>query len=126
MYTNADVTLFLYSKKGKAEEYIRLPVEAVYWEDMRQSTFLKTGRRDATSVLLVIPLDSLVVPLKFTQGKDLAVKGIIEEEIDCSSQEAMAKSLAALKSTYDYAIITTVDEKCFGSDSMQHYELSCK
>ena len=101
MFTNADVTLYLYHKCGKDMRYIRIPVEDVYWEDVRQSTFLKTGQRDAASVLLVIPLESLCNPLTFTQGKDLAVKGIVEDEIDCSSQETMSKSLAALKASMD-------------------------
>ena len=43
MYTNADVTLYLYSKNGKTEMYTRMPIEGVYWEDVRQSTYLKTG-----------------------------------------------------------------------------------
>ena len=34
MYTNADVTLYLYSKEGKAEKYTRMPIEGVYWEDV--------------------------------------------------------------------------------------------
>ena len=62
MYTNVDVTLYLYGKEGKAEKYTRMPIEGVYWEDVRQSTYLKTGQRDGTSVLLVIPLESLTAP----------------------------------------------------------------
>ena len=126
MYTNADVTLYLYSKDGKVEKYIRMPIEGVYWEDVRQSTYLKTGQRDSTSVLLVIPLESLDGPIRFTQGKDLAVKGIIKDEIDCSSQEAMSKSLAALKTAHRFLTVTTVDERLYGSESVQHYELACK
>lgn len=126
MYTNADCTLYLYSKEGKTERYTRMPVEGVYWEEVQQSTFLKTGQRDARSVLLVIPLNSLDVPIKFTQGKDLVVKGIVEDEIDCSSQEAMSKSLALLKKEHEYVTVTTVDEKLFGSESMWHYELACR
>lgn len=126
MYTNADVTLYLYSKEGKVERYTRMPVEGVYWEDVRQSTYLKTGQRDVTSVLLVIPLESLEGPIRLTQGKDLAVKGIVEDEIDCSSQEAMSKSLAALKTACGFVTVTTVDERLYGSESMQHYELACK
>ena len=120
MFTNADVTLYLYHKCGKDMRYIRIPVEDVYWEDVRQSTFLKTGQRDAASVLLVIPLESLCNPLTFTQGKDLAVKGIVEDEIDCSSQETM------LKASHGYVTVTTVDERLYGSEAVQHYELSCK
>ena len=126
MYTNADVTLYLYGKDGKAEKYTRMPIEGVYWEDARQSTYLKTGQRDGTSVLLVIPMESLDGPIKLTQGKDLAVKGIIEDGIDCSSQEAMSKSLAAFKAAHGFVTIVTVDERLYGSESVQHYELACK
>lgn len=126
MFTNADVTLYLYSKDGKKEAYTRMPVEGVYWEDVQQSTFLKTGQRNAASVLLVIPLENLDNPITFTQGKDLAVKGIIEDEIDDSSQEQLSKSLAALKAAYRFVTVATVDERLYGSESAQHYELSCK
>lgn len=126
MYTNADCTLYLYSKEGKAEKYTRVPVEDVYWEDVKQSTFLKTGQRDATSVLLVIPLESLDAPIPFTQGKDLVVKHIVADQIDCSSQDSMSKSLAALKADHGFLTITTVDERLYGSESVQHYELACR
>ena len=114
MFTNADVTLYLYRKSGKDVSYLRQPVEEVYWEDVQQSTFLKTGQRDVAE------------PLAFTQGKDLVVKGIVEDEIDGSSQEALSKSLAALKEKHHYLTVITVDERLYGSESVQHYELSCK
>lgn len=126
MYTNADATLYLYSKEGKQETYARMPVEGVYWEDVQQSTFLKTGQRDAASVLLVIPLESLESTIIFKKGKDLVVKGIIEDEIDSSSQEQLSKSLAALKTAHQFVTVVTVDERLYGSESAQHYELSCK
>lgn len=126
MFTNADVTMYLYSKDGRAEKYTRLPIEGVYWEDTQQSTFLKTGQRDGCSVLLVIPLDSLETPVKFTKGKDLAVKGIVSDDIDCSNQESMSKSLAALRSSHGFITVVSVDERLYGSESIQHYELACK
>lgn len=126
MYTNADITLYLYGREGKAEKYTRMPIEGVYWEDVKQSTFIKTGQRDACSVLLVIPLNSLDSPIKFTQGKDLVIKGIVEDDIDCNSPETISKSLAALKSTYGFQTVITVDERLYGSESAQHYELACK
>lgn len=126
MYTNADVTLYLYSKEGKTENYTRTPVEDVYWEDVRQSTFLKTGQRDSTAVILVIPLDSLTGPMKFTPGKDLVIKGILVDEIDSSSEAELSKSLSALRSAHGSMTVTTVDERLYGSESMQHYELACK
>ena len=126
MITNADVTLYLYRKNGKNVSYLRQPIEEVYWEDVRQSTFIKTGQRDAASVLLVIPFESLTDPLMLTQGKELVVKGIVEDEIDGSTPETLSKSLAALKEKYHYLTVTTVDEYLYGSESVQHYELSCK
>lgn len=126
MYTNADVTLYLYSKEGRDVRYTRVPIEGVYWEDVQQSTFLKTGQKDASSALLVIPYGSLNRSLHLTRGKDLAVKGIITDEIDSSTQEALSKSLAALKAAHDYVTVVTVDERLYGSESLWHYELSCK
>lgn len=126
MYTNADVTLYLYSKVGKDEKYNRLPIEGVYWEDVRQSTYLKTGQRDSTSVLLVIPRESLDGPIKLTQGRDLVIKGLVTDEIDSTSQETLSKSLTALKAAHETVTVTTVDERLYGSEAMQHYELSCE
>lgn len=126
MYTNADVTMYLYSKTGATETYTRIPIEEVFWDEVQQSTFIKTGQRDACSVLLVIPLESLETPINFTNGKDLVVKGIIADEINCDSQEKISKSLAALKKTHGFLTVTTADAKLYGSEAAQHYELSCK
>lgn len=126
MYTNADVTLYLYSKCGKQESYRREFVEDVFWDDVKQSNVLKTGQRDSDSVLLVIPLESLFDPITFTVGKDIAVKGQCNLEIDCTDQKTMSESLLKLKQNYHSVTVMTVDEKLYGGESMQHYELSCK
>ena len=126
MYTNADVTLYLYSKCGKQESYRREFVEEVFWDDVKQSNVLKTGQRDSDSVLLVVPLVNLFEPIHFTAGKDLAVKGQCNIEIDCTDQKTMSNSLAELKKYHNSVTIMTVDEKMYGSESMHHYELSCK
>lgn len=126
MYTNADITLYLYSKEGKMESYSRLAVERVYWEDVRHSTFLKTGQRDGASVLLVIPASSVAQPLGFTQGRDLVVNGIVDMEVDSSTPDALVKSLSTLKSQHGALTVTTIDKRMYGSRSVQHYELTCK
>lgn len=126
MFTNADCTLYLYSKTGNTERYIRTPIEEVYWEDVEQSTFLKTGQRDACSVFLVIPMESLDEPIEFTKGKDLIVKDIVEDEIDCRSQKTLSESLEALKKAHQYLTVTSIAEFLYGSEEVQHYELSCK
>lgn len=126
MYTNADVTFYLYEKSGKKESYRRLFVENVFWDDVKQSNVLKTGLRDTDSVLLVVPLESLFEPIRFTSGKDLAVKGQCNMIIDCTDQKTLSESLQKLKQCHGCVTVMTVDEKLYGSESMQHYELSCK
>ena len=126
MYTNADVSLYLYSKCGKQESYKREFVEDVFWDDVKQSNVLKTGQHDSDSVLLVIPLESLFEPIRFTSGKDLAVKGQCNIELNCTDQKALAESLQKLRQCHGCVTVMTVDEKLYGSESMQHYELSLK
>lgn len=126
MFTNADATIYLYSKENGAEKYTRMPVEGVFWEEISQSTLLKTGEKNSASILLVIPLESLESPVEFTPGKDLAVKGIIEDEIDSSTQVILSKSLAVLKAAHKFITITSADAKLYGSEAVQHYELACK
>jgi len=126
MFTNADATMYLYSKDNGVDKYTRLPIESVYWEEISQSTLLRTGERNSASVLLVIPLESLESSVEFTPGKDIAVKGIIEDEIDSSSQAALSKSLTAFKAAHKFITITSADAKLYGSEAVQHYELSSK
>lgn len=126
MFTNADCTLYLYSREGKTEKYEQVPIECVYWEDVKQASFLKTGQHGSCSALVVIPLESLNEKMHFTDGKDLIVKGIVTDQIDCSSQESISRSLTVLKSKHHFLTVMTVDERLYGSESAQHYELSCK
>ena len=126
MFTNTDATIYLYSKENGAEKYTRIPIEEVYWEEISQSTLLRTGERNSASVLLVIPLESLESPVEFTQGKDIVVKGIIEDEIDSSSQKALSTSLVAFKAVHKMFTVTSVDAKLYGSEAVRHYELACK
>lgn len=126
MFTNADVTLYLYSKDGKTETYTRQPVDEVFWDEVEGATVLKTGQKNTASVLLVIPLESLSEPITFTPGKDLVVYGLVDDEIDSTDQKSLSESLAGLKVKYQYRTITTADAKLYGSESMQHYELTCK
>jgi hypothetical protein len=126
MFTNADATLYLYSKENGTEKYTRLPIEGVFWEEISQSTLLRTGEKNSASVLLVVPMESLEAPANFTEGKTIAIKGIVTDEINNSSQKELSNSLAALKAAHKFVTVTSVDEKLFGSESVQHYELACK
>lgn len=126
MFTNADITLYLYGKEGKAETYTQLLVQGVFWDEVEGATVLRTGQKNTASVLLVIPLESLTDPITFTPGKDLAVYGLVDDAIDSTDQKTLPESLAGLKAKYQYRTIMTADAKLYGSESMQHYELTCK
>lgn len=126
MFTNADATLYLYRKTEDGVKYERREIWGVFWDDVRQSTFLQTGQKDAVSVLLVIPLSSLEEPLGITPGRDLAVRGIVYDEIDCTDEKTQSESLAALKAAHSYVTVISADEKLYGSKEVQHYELTCK
>jgi hypothetical protein len=121
MYTNADITIYLYDG-GK---YTRTPVEKVFWSDTKQSNIKETGLTNADSVKIMIPISS-ANNLEFTTSKDLVVKGIIDYEVDSTSQQTISNSLATLNKTYDVHTITSADDKRYGSSNMWHYDLSCK
>nr|DAJ65103.1 MAG TPA: hypothetical protein [Caudoviricetes sp.] len=126
MFTNADITLYLYSKEGKTERYKKHIIRSVYWEDIEQSTFLKTGQRNACNAMVLIPFSSIKNKLDFTKGKDLVIKGVIDEDIDCTTQATMSQSLDKLRAKLGALTLASVAERLYGSKSVWHYELSCK
>lgn len=126
MFTNSDITLYLCSKEGKLEKFTKQVVKNVYWEDVEHSTFIKTGQRGSCTALVMIPLSSLEGAINFTKGKDLMVKGVIDFEFDNTSQATIAEGIAKLKTNYKTLTIVSLDERLYGSKSVQHYELTGK
>lgn len=126
MFTNSDVTLYLCTKEGKLEKFTKRVVKNVYWEDVEHSTFIKTGQRGSCTALVMIPLVSLEGTVNFTKGKDLMVKGVIDFELDNTSQATIAEGIARLKTNYKALTLVSVDERLYGSKSVQHYELTGK
>lgn len=126
MFTNSDVTLYLCTKEGKLEKFTRRVVKNVYWEDVEHSTFIKTGQRGSCTALVMIPLNSLEGAINLTKGKDLIVKGVIDFEFDNTSQVTIAEGIAKLKTNHKALTLVSVDERLYGSKSVQHYELTGK
>lgn len=126
MFTNSDITLYLCTKEGKLEKFTRQVVRNVYWEDVDNATFLKTGQRGSCTALVMVPLGSLSGNINFTKGKDLMVKGVIDFEFDNASQAAISEGIAKLKTNYKALTLVSVDERLYGSKSVQHYELTGK
>ena len=120
MYTNADMTLYHWNGSG----YDRKVVERIFWDNSKISNITKTGRIDADTVKILIPVSSAV--LSVTTGKDLVVKGKCEAEFDNTSQATISESVRKLKAEQEVFTVNSFDEKLYGSLRMQHYELSCK
>ncbi len=120
MYTNADMTLYHWNGSG----YERKVVEKVFWDETKISNITKTGRTDADSVKILVPVSSAM--LSVTTGRDLVVKGKCEVELDNTDQATVSKSVKALKEEHEVFAVTAFDAKLYGSVQMQHYALSCK
>ncbi|MDF2485838.1 MAG: hypothetical protein K0R46_2006 [Herbinix sp.] len=121
MYTNADMTLYSCSKDGK---YTRSIIKAVFWQEVKQSNVEKTGLTSADSLKVFIPSSSAPDGLIFTTGKDLVVKGEVLTEFDNTSQATVSASLTALKAAHDVYTVTVADGKLYGSQNIQHYQIS--
>ena len=126
MFTNSDITLYLCNKEGKLEKFTRQIVKNVYWEDVDNVTFLKTGQRGSCMALIMVPLSSLEGVVNFAKGKDLMVKGVIDFEFDNTSQATISEGIVKLKTNHKVLTLVSVDERLYGSKSVQHYELTGK
>lgn len=126
MFTNSNITLYLCTKEGKLEKFTRRVVKNVYWEDVEHSTFIKTGQRGSCTALVILPISSLEGAINLTKGKDLIVKGFIDFEFDNTSQATIAEGIAKLKTNHKALTLVSVDERLYGSKSVQHYELTGK
>lgn len=123
MYTNADMTLFSCNKDGK---FTRKVINKVFWEEVKQSNIEKTGLTSADSVKVFIPASSAPGGLDFATSKDLVVNGVVGFEFDNTSLQTISTSLVSLKALCDVYTVTVADGKLYGSQRMQHYQLSCK
>lgn len=126
MFTNSDITFYLCEKEGKLDKFKRQVVKNVYWEDVDNVTFLKTGQRGSCMALIMVPLSSLEGVVNFAKGKDLMVKGVIDFEFDNTSQATISEGIVKLKTNHKVLTLVSVDERLYGSKSVQHYELTGK
>lgn len=126
MFTNSNITLYLCTKEGKLEKFTRRVVKNVYWEDVDNATFLKTGQRGSCTALVILPFSSVGKAINLTKGKDLMIRGVVDFEFDNTSQATIAEGIARLKTNYRALTLVSVDERLYGSKSVQHYELTGK
>lgn len=135
------ITLFNKVQIGNGGTYLRTVLDSVFWADVKQKNVLKTGLASMDSVYIQVQLESLdnyVTPKEYAKledkvGKftfstqDIIVKGVIDDVMTDTTQQALGTFLNTLKSKYDNTVtITTIDSNLFGSKMMQHIQLSCK
>lgn len=121
MLTNVDITLYTFNDN----KYTRKEIKKVFWNEVKESNTVKSGMINSDSVKIFIPLLH-AEDLEVTTGKDIAVRGIIDVEIDNTSQQTISASLKSLKDTHSFVTVSSCDLKDFGSKHMHHYVLSCK
>lgn len=121
MQTNADMTLYI---KGSDGKYTRRTIKNIFWNEVKESNTTKSGLTNADSVKVFVQLDNMQ-GISVSTG-DITVKGLIDFEIDNTSQSTISSSLATLKKNHAFVTVTSCDAKLFGSSHMQHYVLSCK
>ncbi len=112
MHTNTPFTLYskVYDKEIRLDTWVRSVVDEALWIDSKGINVKKTGIETADSVIVYVP----DISLSFKVG-DCIVKGIVEDQV---------KKITDLEKKYsDCHIITKVDKKDYGSESMHHFEL---
>lgn len=115
------MTLYMFNGIGYDRQYI----EHVFWQESERTNMLKTGLQNADGVFIVIPKKE-APELNMTPQKDIAVKGKCLIEFDNTSEQTVSQSMKELKKAADIHTVTTAESKLYGSECMQHYELSCK
>ena len=63
--------------------------------------------------------------LQFTDGKDLLIESACEIEIDTTDARKQSESMDKLVKAGAFTIMLA-DYKKYGTQSMQHWEVSCK
>ena len=63
--------------------------------------------------------------LQFTKGKDLLIEGVCEIEIDSTDARKQSESMDKLVKAGAFTIMRA-DYKKYGTETMHHWELSCK
>jgi hypothetical protein len=109
MYCNTQATLYSYRSEGV---YTRRVLD-VFWDEEETVAFSTTGARSEAKAFITIPYGD---EIEFTKEKDRIVKGVIGESVSVSD---LIKSGQA-------SVITGIDLKHAGSESMWHWEVTAK
>lgn len=122
MITNSDCTLYQFNGKG----YDRLYISAVMWQEHRSGSVSKQGFQSADGIVIFIPKENVPKTASYNPTKDIIVKGNCNFTFDNSSEKTVSESLKALRSKHQYFTVMTIDNKLYGSQSLQHIKITAR
>lgn len=119
MYTNSSCSLYLESKG-----YRKIYIPKCFLSETGVANYQRTGLTKIEKCFVMFDYDG--IDLKFTEGKDYLFEGDVDITFDSSNPKSHSESLGRLLKTPGARVIAQADLKKYGSDSMWHYEISCK
>lgn len=117
MYANTSCTLYL-QKNG----YKKILIDKCFLTDTSIASMSKQGRAYEESAMCMFRGHT---DLQFTKGKDLLIEGACEIEIDSTDARKQSESMDKLVKAGAFTIMRA-DYKKYGTETMHHWELSCK
>ena len=117
MYTNTSCTLYL-----KSNGYKKVFIDKCFLTKTSIASMNKQGRTYNESAFCMFDGHT---DLQFTDGKDLLIEGACDIEIDSTDARKQSESMDKLVKAGAFTIMLA-DYKKYGTQLMQHWELSCK
>lgn len=142
MLTNTTATLYCryHNPETNADEWHRVVLDAVHWEENKAENVIVSGLSSADAVTVYVPImvradggaKRYVEPKRYaalspadaascwtmTPGKDRMIKGIAPETVP-------PLSISEITARYDACItVKSVDTRDYGNKHMQHWEVS--
>lgn len=123
MKTNTACTSYQYDHVTGG--YDRFVIPKVMWQESKSANVLKSGLQTADSTVIYIPAEFSDLAPK-TAAKDMLVKGIIDFEFKNISPQSISESMKEFREAYKFVTVTSIDNKLYGSPSLQHIKVSAK
>lgn len=120
MLTNASCTVYHKNTDGG---YDREFIPACFWMDSRGASVTTGGVVPGVGVIVYFPADTAP---KLTAQGDILVRGDCPHVFDNTSAASISASLTALRTTYDIATATDVDDKRYGGARLRHVKVVAK
>lgn len=120
MFTNNSLVIFHKVDNG----YERYDVEHVFVNESENTAIIKSGNILKKGSYSLIPKEFYPDGLEIKKNTDLVVVGTCDLAIDNTDDKSIIDSIKALKAAHTVYTVTGYAPKLYGSENMQHYELT--